>query len=702
MKKNIRLLMTAVLLTVAMAVWAQSNTTSISGKLWEPGGDNPLEYTYTGGRLTEEPRKDGTNRITYVGEIREGETFTITVNGLYNYNVFPNSKSKLWVEGRYSGGQEASPVVSKELIMNESASLTYTVTIPKNKNVKVFECWAHFESNSVQIYLHVVPVTTEVKPGTVKGSMERLGMIMNYSCSNVIVTKKSEPVVKDTLMNVSIFGLVKAGSKLSLSCKGETKDVIYKAKPAWRNSNLQKRQIPEQIIRVWALTEGSNGKPKEIKGYDPITQSITVPENVSAIRVDMEYRILCDWDPYYLVLRCQMRWDVVKKFSNITTTNPKYQDVAKDNVCPTCKGEFTGYFVKRDKGGYGTICCENGSTPQDMDRYFTPIYNNDRINSHSRVGSVIKRLGNPTTRISLLHGATALCKTKPYYITVPNTGYTTGGPTKWKVNGTHLYIKGGQVTVVEEDEHVDEVKRDLVVVHLDNCTAEPLGTAFVAKSDGNNSEAYLLSGALKITNTSGQSYTLKPGEASEVGKDGKIKVKKFDVNAVAQQYGINSLGTVNAAQTFTAGNLNYRILSNKTVELIGVKAASKSVVIPAQLKYNNMTYNVVGIAKNAFANQTQLTAISIPKTVKAIAEDAFLNTSLTQVTVSGDKVSIVKNAFRNCKKLTVATVNGKSPQCSPDAFNGCSAMKELRIKGINASNNGKKLNGTNAVIRVIK
>jgi hypothetical protein len=65
-------------------------------------------------------------------------------------------------------------------------------------------------------------------------------------------------------------------------------------------------------------------------------------------------------------------------------------------------------------------------------------------------------------------------------------------------------------------------------------------------------------------------------------------------------------------------------------------------------------------------------------------------------------VSIVKNAFRNCEKLIVVTLKGKKSACSPDAFIGCTNMKELRIKGISESNNGRMLNGTNAVIKVIK
>ena len=155
---------------------------------------------------------------------------------------------------------------------------------------------------------------------------------------------------------------------------------------------------------------------------------------------------------------------------------------------------------------------------------------------------------------------------------------------------------------------------------------------------------------------------------------------------------------------FTVNNLHYKILSKNTVEVTGELRGSYKgrVEIPNVVTYQGKSYKVVGIGQNAFANQTRMTEVDIPKSVQYIEANAFQNTGLTQVIVSGDKVNVKKHAFHNNKKLVTVTLNGKKPQCSASAFEGCTAMKELRIRGINASNNGKKLNGTNAVIKVIK
>ena len=126
------------------------------------------------------------------------------------------------------------------------------------------------------------------------------------------------------------------------------------------------------------------------------------------------------------------------------------------------------------------------------------------------------------------------------------------------------------------------------------------------------------------------------------------------------------------------------------------------VEIPNIVKHDGKTYKVVGIGKAAFNNQKKLTEVVIPKTIQYIEKQAFGFTGLTNVIISADNVVVKKWAFFSCDNLKVVTLNGKKPQCSTAAFELCRQMKELRIRGVKASYNGKKLKGTNAVIKVIK
>ena len=162
--------------------------------------------------------------------------------------------------------------------------------------------------------------------------------------------------------------------------------------------------------------------------------------------------------------------------------------------------------------------------------------------------------------------------------------------------------------------------------------------------------------------------------------------------------------TGNTGLVFKYGKLHYKILSKNTVEVTGeVRSVCEGrVEIPNMVKHKDVTYKVVGIGTGAFSSQSKLTEVVIPKTVRYIKSQAFGFTGLTNVVIPGDNVSVMKRAFLNCYKLKVATLNGKSPKCSAAAFEQCWNMVELRIRGVDPKNNGKKLTNSSAVIKVIK
>ena len=413
-----------------------------------------------------------------------------------------------------------------------------------------------------------------------------------------------------------------------------------------------------------------------------------------------------------------------------TTNNFNWNDVAPDERCSHCHGQWADYRLHRGVNQYQETygdaakrCMSNvGNKPEkDMLEYFFGwLANNDRYST-----------GNPNdinwTEFSSSE-RTGLYDMNIYFndviATKRNSRLVLDGVDGEKVltfepgtlahlvkrnaDGSHRWkIYRGRV-IGKFFRHVGKEP----VFETSTCQAKPTGTLFVLEDDGTTSQIYLLSGSMDVASKkTNKKVRLKPGQAATVTKDGQTKIQKFDIKKAAQKYGITTAELQGITTTtgttglvFTADKLHYKILSDKTVEVTGEVRGTYSghVKIPAKVKHKDKEYQVVGIGKQAFANQTKMTGISIPTSIRGIAEDAFLNSGLTQVVIPGDEVSIVKNAFRNCKKLTVALCSGKKPQCSPDAFNGCTAMKELRIKGISESNNGKKLNGTNAVIKVIK
>ena len=74
---------------------------------------------------------------------------------------------------------------------------------------------------------------------------------------------------------------------------------------------------------------------------------------------------------------------------------------------------------------------------------------------------------------------------------------------------------------------------------MSHCVTAIKGTIVAFEETGKESRVYLFAGKVEVTSKSSKRKTmLKAGQASIVGSDGKIKVKKFDIEKGAKKFGI--------------------------------------------------------------------------------------------------------------------------------------------------------------------
>ena len=229
------------------------------------------------------------------------------------------------------------------------------------------------------------------------------------------------------------------------------------------------------------------------------------------------------------------------------------------------------------------------------------------------------------------------------------------------------------------------------------CVCGINGTIVAFEERGGKSNIYLFAGAVTVTSKKGSDRVrLTPGQTSSVGSNGKVAVKEFDIEKGAKKFGISmseiqnhysNAGTGNVGLVFTADKLNYKILSANTVELTSELKSSYSghVKIPSVVKHSGVTYQVVGIGKRAFADQTKMKSVEIPASVTSIGEDAFYNTGLASVAVPGNNANVQRHAFRSCRLLTTAIISGKNAYCHPEAFADCKYLQDLRIESPSAT-----------------
>ncbi|MBR3613538.1 MAG: leucine-rich repeat domain-containing protein [Bacteroidaceae bacterium] len=149
-------------------------------------------------------------------------------------------------------------------------------------------------------------------------------------------------------------------------------------------------------------------------------------------------------------------------------------------------------------------------------------------------------------------------------------------------------------------------------------------------------------------------------------------------------------GTVASAHDFEVDGIFYNITNsaNKTVMvtfsgLTPETVANEytgSVVIPATVTYNDITYSVTRIGDYASRNCTGLTSVTIPGSVTSIGGSAFYGcTGLTSITIPNSVTSIGSGAFGACTGFASVTIPGSVTSIGPYAFQNCTGLISITI-----------------------
>ena len=164
----------------------------------------------------------------------------------------------------------------------------------------------------------------------------------------------------------------------------------------------------------------------------------------------------------------------------------------------------------------------------------------------------------------------------------------------------------------------------------------------------------------------------------------------WGVVALAKPWGVNEYGLKYEYSHDLGGYVVYNGNSEKA-------ASSTEIIIPE--KINGRA--VVGVKNDAFAGNTTLVSMTLPKTLKSVGRSAFYGcTSLVSVDFTGAETVICSYAFRNCSSLNELKSTSGINAIESYAFAGCTSFTEFKFPENTTDIDDYVLAGCNSVVDV--
>jgi hypothetical protein len=160
---------------------------------------------------------------------------------------------------------------------------------------------------------------------------------------------------------------------------------------------------------------------------------------------------------------------------------------------------------------------------------------------------------------------------------------------------------------------------------------------------------------------------------------------RINVNEVEEIIFDESIPEDSAIVDTSVTPLKFKILSDSTVEVINddsyrEDAFPESITIPAKVRIEGKTYNVISIGDHAFRDCNGLISIKIPNSVSSIGKGAFSYCqSLTSINIPEGVTSIGSSAFGYCIGLTSINIPKSLTFIGYSAFASCRSLTNVNI-----------------------
>ena len=151
------------------------------------------------------------------------------------------------------------------------------------------------------------------------------------------------------------------------------------------------------------------------------------------------------------------------------------------------------------------------------------------------------------------------------------------------------------------------------------------------------------------------------------------------------------IGTPQIGDTYTVGNLNYKVTGDKKVEVLGIAKVTDTLTIPSSVIISGKSYKVTSIQSKAFYRNEDIVNVTIGNNVTYVGKYSFYRCPNLETVKFGKRVETISTgAFSLCPNLEDVTLPASVKSLGAKAFYHCGSLKTMTIKSSKLTYIGKK------------
>ena len=151
------------------------------------------------------------------------------------------------------------------------------------------------------------------------------------------------------------------------------------------------------------------------------------------------------------------------------------------------------------------------------------------------------------------------------------------------------------------------------------------------------------------------------------------------------------IGTPQIGDTYSVGDLNYKLTGTKEVTVTGLAKVTDTLVIPSSVTISGKVYKVTSVQVKAFYRNENIVNVTIGNNVTYVGKYAFYQCPNLESVKFGKRVSVISTcAFTQCPNLESVILPASVKRLGAKVFYKCNSIRVIQIESSALEYVGKK------------